>query len=168
MYFDLIDSPVGGLLAASDGLALTGLYFYDERTCPEPQAGWRRVPNDSVLDACRRQLAEYFKRARRRFDLPLAARGTAFQHKVWQALGNIAYGETRSYAQIAAAIGAPKSMRAVGAANGANPISIVVPCHRVIGADGSLTGYGGGLERKRALLALEAPSAPRAPLTQGR
>jgi methylated-DNA-[protein]-cysteine S-methyltransferase len=111
--------------------------------------------SDTVLTATARQLAAYFAGRLRRFDLPLAPAGTPFQQRVWSALSGIPFGETRSYGQLAEAIGKASAMRAVGAANGRNPISIVVPCHRVIGADGSLTGFGGGIERKRFLLSLE-------------
>ena len=112
-----------------------------------------------VLAAARRQLGEYFAGERTDFDLPLAARGTAFQRKVWDALRRIEYGTTRSYGQIADEIGAPGAARAVGAANHDNPLAIVVPCHRVVGANGSLVGYAGGLDQKRALLELETTAA---------
>jgi methylated-DNA-[protein]-cysteine S-methyltransferase len=109
-----------------------------------------------VLDEASRQLAAWFAGERTQFNLPLRPRGTPFQLAVWEALREIPYGETRSYAQIAAALGAPQAVRAVGAANGANPVAIVVPCHRVIGASGKLVGYGGGLELKKSLLDLES------------
>jgi methylated-DNA-[protein]-cysteine S-methyltransferase len=143
-------SPVGPLALVSDGARLIGLHF----------PGW--VPpdqssstSDAVLDSTRRQLDAYFSGRSTTFDLPLAPLGTPFQLTVWSALLAIPYGETRSYAQLATAMGKPTATRAVGAANGRNPIAIVVPCHRVIGANGSLTGFGGGLERKRFLLGLE-------------
>ena len=120
----------------------------------EPQ-GQRNDQNPVLRDAVR-QLGAYFAGELGRFELPLAARGTPFQQRVWKALSQIPYAQTRSYGEIAAALGTPKSVRAVGAANGRNPIPIVVPCHRVIGADGSLTGYGGGLPLKKLLLELEA------------
>lgn len=154
------ESPVGRLLLTATEATLTGVYFADGRECPAPDATWRERPGDPVLREATRQLGEYFAGRRRAFDLPLAPAGTPFQLAVWEALRGIPYGETCSYADIARRIGRPKAMRAVGAANGANPISIVVPCHRVIGADGSLTGYGGGLPRKKKLLALEGDSAP--------
>lgn len=121
------------------------------------QPGWKR--DDKQWSGVAKQLREYFNGKRREFDIPLDAAGTDFQRSVWSALRKIPYGRTVSYADIARAIGKPKSMRAVGMANGRNPISIVVPCHRVIGADGSLTGYGGGLDRKRTLLNLESSGA---------
>ena len=118
-------------------------------------SGGRLRPDRPPLPEVRRQLAEYFAGARRAFALPLAPAGTEFERRVWQALSAIPYGETRSYAEVAREIGRPEACRAVGRANGRNPIAVVIPCHRVIGSDGSLTGYGGGLELKRLLLDLE-------------
>ncbi len=153
MYWHEIESPVGPLLLAGDGKSLELIYF---------QAGphARRAGSDWIADArpfraVAAQLEEYFAGRRRKFDLPLEPRGTRFQRTVWQALLRIPYGETASYGELARQIGNPRASRAVGLANGANPLPIVVPCHRVIGADGSLTGFGGGLEIKRKLLALE-------------
>jgi methylated-DNA-[protein]-cysteine S-methyltransferase len=152
----LIDSPLGPLtLIASDG-ALTGLYL--DGRAPDGLGGGdtrHSEADDSVLDEAARQLAEYFDGDRQRFDLPLRMEGTPFQRKVWQALCDIPYGETTSYGQLADRIGQPTAARAVGLANGRNPVSIVVPCHRVVGSDGSLTGYGGGLGNKQRLLDLE-------------
>jgi len=122
----------------------------------EPEAGPHEAESCSLLDAAARQLEEYFAGRRRAFDLPLDLGGTDFQRRVWDALLGIPFGETRTYSELARAIGAPKAVRAVGAANGANPVAIIVPCHRVIASDGSLGGYGGGLELKRRLLALES------------
>jgi methylated-DNA-[protein]-cysteine S-methyltransferase len=144
------DSPIGPLTMLSDGERLVGLHFAGFNS---PLDAKELV--DGVLDAARRQLDEYFAARRVAFDLPLAPRGTPFQRRVWTALLDIPFGETRSYANLARAIGKPAATRAVGAANGANPIAIVVPCHRVVGADGSLTGFGGGLHRKAFLLRLE-------------
>jgi methylated-DNA-[protein]-cysteine S-methyltransferase len=115
--------------------------------------------DDNAFAAVRRQLEEYFAGERRVFDLPVAPPGTPFQQRVWTELQRIGYGETISYAELAARIGRPTAIRAAGAANGANPVSIIIPCHRVIGSDGSLTGYGGGLEAKRRLLELERSPA---------
>lgn len=145
-----IDSPIGGLrLHASAGL-LTAIDF-------DASAHGSRTA-DPLLDRVEQQLGEYFAGERTEFDLPLANDGTEFQQKVWGELMRIPFGETASYGQIAARLGyEPVVSRAVGAANGANPIPVVVPCHRVIGANGTLTGYAGGLERKRTLLALEQP-----------
>lgn len=148
-YTVTVDSPVGPLLLTSDGTALTRLLFGGE-----PDPSWSTEPCP-VLERATGQLGEYFRGERTRFDLPLAPAGTPFQLAVWQALRDIPYAETINYGQLAARVGNPRASRAVGLANGRNPISIVVPCHRVIGADGTLTGYGGGLERKRRLLDLE-------------
>jgi len=147
-------SPVGPLRLAADDGGLRLIEFPDPRH-PVPAGDDWRSGDNAVLAATRAQLAEYFAGARRTFDLPLAPRGTAFQRAVWHALATIAYGETISYRELAERIGQPSAMRAVGAANGRNPLPIVVPCHRVIGADGSLTGFGGGLPTKRFLLQLE-------------
>jgi methylated-DNA-[protein]-cysteine S-methyltransferase len=154
----VIDSPIGPLTLVSDGEALTAVYMETHRHAPDPEAwGARSDTADAppVLQEAARQLTAYFAGELTEFDLPLAAAGTAFQQRVWAALATIPYGRTWSYAELAQEIGAPGAARAVGLANGRNPISIVVPCHRVVGADGSLTGYGGGVERKQALLALE-------------
>jgi methylated-DNA-[protein]-cysteine S-methyltransferase len=150
-FFTTVDSPIGELLLLSDGEALTGLSMQDASRPLPIDPGWE----PAALDEPRRELEEYFAGERTSFDLPLRPRGSAFQQAVWHALTGIPYGETRSYGEIARAIGKPDAVRAVGAANGANPIAVIVPCHRVIGADGSLTGFGGGLERKRTLLDLE-------------
>lgn len=148
-----VQSPVGTLLLTADETALSGIYFEGEEAVVDET--WQRRAEHPVLLAARGQLEEYFAGRRKRFDLALAPVGTDFQRRVWKALEVIPWGETQSYGALARKIGKPKAMRAVGAANGANPIPIVVPCHRVIGANGSLTGYGGGLWRKRKLLALE-------------
>jgi methylated-DNA-[protein]-cysteine S-methyltransferase len=152
--FTNFDSPIGRLLLTTDGTALTGLYMEVSRKAQSTE-GW--VEDDSVgpLAETVRQLTEYFAGTRREFDLPLRLAGTAFQQRVWRELTEIPYGETWSYGQLAKRINKPSASRAVGLANGRNPISILVPCHRVIGANGSLTGYGGGLERKQWLLAHE-------------
>jgi methylated-DNA-[protein]-cysteine S-methyltransferase len=152
------DSPIGPLQLASDGRAITALYMNPQRHAPPDRHRWRAVSAESVpvLRDGLRQLAEYFEGARRAFTLPLALVGTVMQQRVWMALRDIPFGETVSYGTIARRIGHPAASRAVGAANGRNPIAIIVPCHRVIGADGSLTGFGGGLDRKRWLLTHEA------------
>jgi methylated-DNA-[protein]-cysteine S-methyltransferase len=154
--YTYIDSPIGRLLLSSDGRALTGLYMDVPSRPPRDLAEWVEDAEAGPLPEAVRQLGEYFKGARRDFDLPLQMQGTEFQRRAWRSLMEIPYGETRSYGEQARLIGNPKASRAVGLANGRNPIAIVVPCHRVIGADGSLTGFGGGLERKRWLLAHEA------------
>ncbi len=152
--FSYVESPIGRLLLTSDGTALTGLYMETSRKTRVTDGG---VEDASVapLTEAARQLSEYFAGARRDFDLPLRLHGTEFQTRVWRELTEIPYGKTWSYGELAKRLDNPGASRAVGLANGRNPISILVPCHRVIGADGSLTGYGGGVERKRWLLAHE-------------
>ncbi len=147
-------SPLGSLLLAATETGLSGIY-YEQHSHFQGKQGWRYAPQDALLQEAARQLDQYFARQRREFDLPLAPHGTGFQCEVWQGLRGIPYGETRCYSDIAQAILRPKAVRAVGAANGRNPLSIVVPCHRVIGRTGALVGYAGGLERKQFLLALE-------------
>lgn len=153
-----IDSPLGRIRLAADGDALAGAWFLGQKHEPDLSAA-RRGEDRGVLRAAREQLEQYFAGERRVFDLPLAPRGTAFQLRVWSALREIPFGETWSYRELAARAGAAGSARAAGAANGRNPLGIVVPCHRVIGASGALTGYAGGLEAKRWLLAHEASVA---------
>jgi methylated-DNA-[protein]-cysteine S-methyltransferase len=153
----VVDSPVGPLtLVATDGV-LAGLYMTEQRHRPPGEVLGEPAedPDLQPFAAASRQLREYFDGERTEFDLELALDGTAFQRRVWTALRNIPYGLTVSYGQLADRIGQPSAPRAVGLANGKNPIGIIVPCHRVVGADGSLTGYGGGIERKQFLLAHE-------------
>lgn len=151
MISALHDSPVGRLTLKSNGKALTHVEF------EEPRYPSEAAPRgeDAIITKTRRQLDKYFEGKLRAFDLPLAPEGTEFQQRVWAALLKIPYGATRSYGQQAQLIGSPKAVRAVGLANGRNPIAIIIPCHRVIGANGSLTGYGGGMARKQLLLDLE-------------
>jgi methylated-DNA-[protein]-cysteine S-methyltransferase len=160
----MTDSPIGPLLLTADDGGLTRLHMEVRKHGPdEVQPEWRR--DDSAFTEACGQLDEYFAGERTEFDLPLNPAGTPFQRRVWDALKTIPYGEIRSYGEIAEQIGRPGAARAVGLANGRNPISIVVPCHRVIGASGALTGYGGGLERKQYLLDLETRvAAGQAPL----
>jgi len=155
--YTVVDTPIGELALVGDGQVLSALYFSDHARRPGPDAFGIR--DDGAFARAREQLAEYFAGERTTFDLALAARGNEFQQKVWGLLRTIPYGQTRSYGQLAARLGDPGLARAVGAANGRNPISIVVPCHRVVGHDGSLTGYAGGLARKAYLLKLEQPAA---------
>lgn len=167
MYWTTIATPIGNLLLAGDGERLSHLYMELRRWGPDDTKGWRR--SDGLFVEARSQLEAYFAGDLLEFDLAIAPEGTPFQQRVWSALRAIPYGETVSYGDVARTIGEPKAVRAVGAANGRNPISIVIPCHRVVGADGTLIGYGGGLERKRWLLAHETrvrfqrvrPSQPR-------
>jgi methylated-DNA-[protein]-cysteine S-methyltransferase len=150
MNYQILETKIGDLTLISDGEALIGLYFGVVQLIDGVEKA------DEVLVAAKIQLGEYFDGKRREFDLPLNPKGTVFQRKAWDALCTIPYGETRAYSDMAVQIGNPKACRAVGLANNRNPISIVIPCHRVIGKDKSLVGYGGGLERKEYLLALEA------------
>lgn len=154
-----IDSPVGPLLIAASDAGLHVIEFHAPRHVMPRHAAWK-ADDHPVLRQTAAQLREYFDGERQTFDLPLAPDGTAFQRQVWQTLASIPYGETISYAELAARVGRPTASRAVGAANGRNPLPIVLPCHRVIGANGSLTGFGGGLPTKRFLLDLEGRDRP--------
>lgn len=154
MYYCYLDTPIGELLLAGDEDALTLVSFPEGSMRRDPEPNW--IYNEKPFAAARQQLSEYFAGDRRKFDLPLRLNGTEFQMSVLHALQGIPYGETTSYSDIAERIGRPKAVRAVGAANGRNPIPIIVPCHRVIGSHGELTGFGGGLDTKEALLRLEA------------
>ncbi|WP_414638257.1 methylated-DNA--[protein]-cysteine S-methyltransferase [Actinomycetospora sp.] len=157
--YSVCDSPLGPLtLRARDGV-LDGLYMLEHRHGPGQEQLGERVAD--AAPAAREQLAAYFAGELREFDLEVGLRGTDFQQRVWAALREIPFGETCSYGELAVAIGQPTAVRAVGLANGKNPVSIVVPCHRVVGANGSLTGYGGGTDRKRALLELEGAGVGR-------
>jgi methylated-DNA-[protein]-cysteine S-methyltransferase len=152
-HYQLLETPLGQLRLVSDGTALVRIEF------PDQHGSDGEAVTDAVLQQCELQLREYFAGERQTFQLPLAAQGTAFQQQVWAALRAIPFGELRSYRDIADGIGNRKAVRAVGAANGKNPIPIIVPCHRVIGSDGSLTGFAGGLAAKQLLLQLESPQA---------
>jgi methylated-DNA-[protein]-cysteine S-methyltransferase len=154
IFFRRIDSPVGTLTLAASDAGLHAIEFPGNRHPVRRDRDWREGDHP-LLQRAQAQLDEYFAGTRHDFDLPLAPRGTPFQQEVWFALASIPYGETASYAQLAARVDRPAATRAVGAANGRNPLPIVLPCHRVIGADGSLTGFGGGLPTKRFLLELE-------------
>lgn len=161
MKFDLAivqtryDSPLGRMIVAATDQGLAGVWFDGQQHQPD-HSGWPHQPDHPVLVQALAQLAQYFAGQRNRFDLPLDLRGgTAFQQSVWAALLGIPAGATTSYSDLSSRIGKPKAVRAVGAAIGRNPVSIVVPCHRVVGTNGSLTGYAGGLERKSALLRME-------------
>ena len=158
-FFSTFASPVGPLLLMSDGTSLTGLHTDNDKHRPAIQSDWIRDEAAVPFAEVNAQLRAYFEGRLTEFDLPLAPQGTSFQMTVWRELRNIPFGETISYAELARRIGRPTASRAVGHSNARNPISIIVPCHRVIGADHSLTGYAGGLDRKRALLALEAKNA---------
>ncbi len=159
LLYKQMDSPVGGLKRVISGNALVAVLWEGEPIDRVRLGAMARDPQHPVLIEAERQLEEYFAGRRTRFDLPLDPRGSEFQKTVWQALRRIPFGATRSYAQLARELGKPGAARAVGAANGKNPLSIIVPCHRVIGADGSLTGFAGGLEIKAKLLRFEAGAA---------
>lgn len=149
----IILSPVGPLILAADELAVREIRF--AQGLREPAPAGETSPADALLDRAERELSEYFAGSRRDFTVPIAPAGTPFQQEVWAALRTIPYGETRTYGQIAAAIGRPRACRAVGMANNRNPVAIVVPCHRVVGSTGALTGYAGGLDAKALLLRIE-------------
>ncbi|HET9863131.1 MAG TPA: methylated-DNA--[protein]-cysteine S-methyltransferase [Steroidobacteraceae bacterium] len=154
LHYEDMDSPVGRLRLIASDAALVGIWFEHGRDARRACADFARQ-SSPLLERVRSQLGEYFAGKRREFDLPLDPRGTEFQRRVWARLTDIPYGETTTYGVLASELGDPRATRAVGLANGRNPIPIVIPCHRVIGADGSLTGFGGGLPIKAALLALE-------------
>ena len=156
--YTTIDSPIGELLLTGDGQVLSRLSMQHGRHPIAIDPRWHR--RDEPFENVRRQLDEYFDGTRRAFEVPLRMEGNSFEIRVWRALREIPYGETVSYGQIAGEIRQPGAARAVGLANGRNPVAVIVPCHRVIGADGSLTGYGGGLARKQLLLDLEAGLIP--------
>ncbi|MCR9106574.1 MAG: methylated-DNA--[protein]-cysteine S-methyltransferase [Gammaproteobacteria bacterium] len=151
MNFQYFDSPLGKLRLVSNDGQIVQLEFAGQHSTTTGE----RERSDAVLTKCQHQLDQYFSGKRKAFDLPIAAQGTAFQRLVWRALQRIPYGETRSYADIARNIMKPTAMRAVGAANGRNPVPVIVPCHRVIGSNGSLTGFAGGINAKKTLLQLE-------------
>ena len=153
VFYTTFESPVGPLLLAGDSNALRLVSFESSKHAAPPRPDWNQ--NGAAFAEVIRQLQAYFRGELEEFDVPLAMEGTEFQIRVWNALRTIPYGETISYAQLARRIGNPKAVRAVGLANGSNPLPIIVPCHRVIGSDGSLTGFGGGLSTKKKLLELE-------------
>ena len=156
MYYDYLETPIGSLLLVGSDDGLVRVAFEQDGRPEPPEEDWVRAPEK--LETARRQLEEYFQGSRREFDLRLEPEGTDFQRSVWRALAEIPFGETVSYGELAQSLGKPSAMRAVGAANGRNPLPIVLPCHRVIGSDGSLTGFGGGLDAKRYLLDHEGAS----------
>jgi methylated-DNA-[protein]-cysteine S-methyltransferase len=153
IYYTCIDSPLGRMLVRGDEEFVTGLFMPGHKGSPGPDVSWQE--SDTPFAAVREQLAEYFAGERQQFDVPLKLAGTPFQRRVWQELVRIPFGTTITYGQLAQRVGQPTASRAVGHANSRNPISIIVPCHRVIGADGKLTGYAGGVDKKQWLLAWE-------------
>jgi methylated-DNA-[protein]-cysteine S-methyltransferase len=155
------DSPLGRMLATAEDNALTGLYFIGQQYYPDAAGAWHEDGEARPFDALRQQLDEYFAGKRQLFDLPLnpgskrGKGGTAFQRAVWDAIAAVPFGDTTTYSSLAARCGRPSAARATGAATGRNPLSLIIPCHRIVGSSGALTGYAGGLERKRTLLAFE-------------
>lgn len=154
--YDIIDSPVGQLLVTGDGNTITGLYLENHKGGPSIESGWKRDPEQ--FQALRDQLAKYFRGELSDFDLKLNLKGTEFQQQVWKLLEEIPHGKTATYGELAGKLGRPQASRAVGSAVGRNPVSIVVPCHRVLGSNGAITGYAGGVKRKEILLELERSS----------
>jgi methylated-DNA-[protein]-cysteine S-methyltransferase len=155
-YYDFYESPHGRMLLVAASEALCGVYFDGQKYLPRVDPEWRRDARHAPLRQAKRELAEYFGGERTRFETALAPEGTLFQQSVWRAISTVGFGETLTYGELAQRAGCLGSARAAGAATGRNPIGIVIPCHRIVGSDGSLTGYAGGLDRKRALLALES------------
>jgi methylated-DNA-[protein]-cysteine S-methyltransferase len=154
-YYDYYQSPRGRILLVADDQALTGVYFSGQKYHPPIDKKWQRADNHEPLRQTKRELSEYFNGKRTRFTVKLAPQGTPFQRAVWKAIAGVRFGQTIAYGELAERAGYPGSARAAGAATGRNPIGIIVPCHRIVGSNGSLTGYAGGLAKKRALLALE-------------
>jgi len=155
-YYDLHEGPQGQMLLVANDAGLSGVYFDGQKYLPQVESDWRRDARHAPLRQAKRELAEYFGGGRKRFETALAPEGTPFQQAVWKAISAVGFGKTITYSELALHAGFPGSARAAGAATGRNPISIIVPCHRIVGSNGSLTGYAGGLDRKRALLALES------------
>ena len=154
-YYNTYESPHGRMLLVATDDGLCGVYFNRQKYFPAKDRQWQRAPNHAPLKQARRELTEYFAGKRTRFEVALDPQGTPFQRSVWKAISRVRFGKTITYGALAAKAGRPGSARAAGAATGRNPIGIIVPCHRIVGSNGSLTGYAGGLHRKRALLALE-------------
>ena len=160
IYYHWIESPLGPLLLTSDGQSLIGLHLQGQKYLPQPTQDWCETDQIAPFTETQQQLADYFTHQRQAFDLPIDPPGTEFQQRVWQLLRQIPFGETLSYGALAQKLGKPTASRAVGAANGRNPIAIIVPCHRIIASNGKLTGYAGGLDRKRWLLEHEKATRP--------
>jgi methylated-DNA-[protein]-cysteine S-methyltransferase len=161
-YYDYTTSPQGRMLLVADDKALTSVSFIGQKYAPRVAKDWTRDSTHPPIAKAKRELAEYFAGRRTRFSVPLAPQGTPFQRKVWKAIAGVGFGRTIAYAELARRAGRPGSARAAGAATGRNPIGVIVPCHRIVGSNGSLTGYAGGLAKKRALLELEARKRNRA------
>ena len=154
-YYSLLSTPIGELLLTADAMALTGVYFAGCDHIPAASRSWKRKPHHAILRQTADQLQEYFAGARQNFSLALQLTGTSFQKAVWREIARIPYGETMTYSELAQCAGAPRAIRAAGTSTGRNPVSIIIPCHRVVGKGGTLRGFAGGLERKRQLLELE-------------
>ena len=154
-YFDFYESPMGRMLIVATDRGLSGLYFVDQKYYREVGRDWLRGDHHKIVRKTARELTEYFAGARKEFDITLAAEGTPFQANVWKAISSVKYGDSITYSELARRAKHPGAVRAAGTATGRNPITIIVPCHRIVGSDGSLTGYAGGLDRKRALRELE-------------
>ena len=157
--YDYLETPLGRMLLVANPEGLCGVHFIGQKYYPAGRDGWIR--DEKALSKAKTELSEYFSGERAVFTVPLAAEGTPFQRAVWRAIAKVPYGETITYAELARRAGFPGSARAAGAATGRNPIGVIVPCHRIVGQDGSLTGYAGGLAKKKALLALEGATSPR-------
>ncbi|MCP5418981.1 MAG: methylated-DNA--[protein]-cysteine S-methyltransferase [Gammaproteobacteria bacterium] len=155
-YFTFTDSPLGPMLLTSNGAALTGAYFVGQRHYPPVADDWRQAPEAAPFAAAREALRAYFTEGRAAMAVPLKPEGTDYQRRIWRAIATAPFATTISYGELSARLGNPQGARAAGAATGRNPLSLFIPCHRIVGGDGALTGYAGGLERKRALLAFEA------------
>ena len=157
-YYDTFQSPQGGMLLVANDDGLAGVFFNRQKHRPKKRADWKKSPHHRLLRQAKRELREYFAGQRKRFKVALAPAGTSFQRAVWKAISTVRFGQTISYGELARRARHPGSARAAGAATGRNPLGIIVPCHRILGANGSLTGYAGGLKRKSALLELEGVS----------
>lgn len=157
--YDYLETPLGRLLLVARPEGLCGIHFVGQKYYPARRDGWTR--DEQALGTAKRELSEYFAGERAVFTVPLAAEGTPFQRAIWREIAKVPYGETLTYAELARRAGFPGCARAAGAATGRNPIGVIVPCHRIVGRDGSLTGYAGGLPKKKALLALEGSAGHR-------
>jgi methylated-DNA-[protein]-cysteine S-methyltransferase len=153
--FSIFKSPLGDLLLVADGSALVGLYFAGSDHVPVSSQHWTQSEDHPILRQAKQQLREYFDATRKTFSLPFRLTGTEFQEKIWREIALIPYGQTVSYSELANRVGSPKAVRAAGTSTGRNPVSIIIPCHRVVGKNGNLTGFAGGMERKERLLGLE-------------
>ncbi|HEV2694201.1 MAG TPA: methylated-DNA--[protein]-cysteine S-methyltransferase [Verrucomicrobiae bacterium] len=153
--YSTISSPIGELLLVTDGSALTGIYFIGRKHVPATSKSWTHNPKHPVLQQAAAQLKKYFLGKQNKFTIPLRAAGTEFQEKIWQEIAKIPFGETITYTELAKRAGVSHAIRAAGTSTGRNPISIIIPCHRIVGKNGSLTGFAGGLDKKRHLLELE-------------